>query len=455
MLKTILVIDDEANMRHLLSTLLVKHGYTVDVAGEGMDGLSRIEAKSYDFILCDLKMPVMDGMTFLGKMQERRHTATVIMMSAYGTVDQAIETVKQGAYDYISKPFKVEEILLVLRKAEERERLRRENVQLKAQLDSIDGQRSFGGMVGTSKAMQEVFRLAEKVAAYNTTILITGESGTGKELVARGIHLAGKGKCAPFVAVNCGSIPENLLESEFFGYVRGAFTGADKDKKGLFEEANQGTLFLDEIGELPLDLQVKLLRVLQEQEVRRVGAVKSQIIHVRVLAATNRDMATLVKDGAFREDLFYRLNVINIHVPPLRQHPEDIPVLCRFFLDKFVIRLGIEVQGIAPSAMNLLTQYEWPGNVRELENVLERALILTDKNIILPEHLPESFGAKIQYRRIDDFSGTYSLKEAKIIMEKRLIGRAMEAAGGNKSKASQLLELSYPALLSKLKEYAL
>ncbi len=453
MLKTILVIDDEANMRHMLSTLLTKYGYSVDVAGDGAEGLTRTEQDNYDFILCDLKMPVMDGMAFLCKLQENRHPATVIMMSAYGTVDQAIETVKQGAYDYISKPFKVEEILLVLRKAEERERLRRENVQLKAQLDSIDGQRSFGGMVGKSKALREVFQLAEKVAKYNTTILITGESGTGKELVAKGIHQAGKGKGAPFVAVNCGGIPENLLESEFFGYVKGAFTGADKDKKGLFEEADQGTLFLDEIGELPLDLQVKLLRVLQEQEVRRVGAVKNQAINVRVLAATNKDLAGLVRQELFREDLFYRLNVINVHVPPLRQHKEDIPVFCRFFLDKFVIRLGIQMQGIAPAAMDLLMQYEWPGNVRELENVLERALILTDKNIILPEHLPGQFGATNEHRRIDDFFGTYSLKKAKIIVEKRLIMRAMEYAGGNKSKAALLLELSYPALLSKLKEY--
>ena len=394
MLKTILIIDDEANMRHMLSTLLAKHGYTVDVASDGAAGLSRIEQHRYDFILCDLKMPVMDGMAFLATIQERRYPGTVIMMSAYGTVDQAIETVKQGAYDYISKPFKVEEILLVLRKAEERERLRRENVQLKAQLDSIDSQRSFGGMVGTSKVMKGVFSLAGKVAPYSTTILITGENGTGKELVARGIHLAGKAKDAPFVAVNCGSIPENLLESEFFGYVKGAFTGADKDKKGLFEEADQGTLFLDEIGELPLDLQVKLLRVLQEQEVRRVGAVKSQSINVRVLVATHRDLAALVKQRRFREDLFYRLNVITVHIPALREHLEDIPVLCRFFLDKFVIRLGIQVQGIAPAAMYRLMQYAWPGNVRELENVLERALILTDKDIILPEHLPEQFGAK-------------------------------------------------------------
>jgi len=453
MLKTILIIDDEANMRQMLATLLAKNGYGVEVAVDGAEGLARVGKKDFNFILCDLKMPVMDGMTFLARLQERHHGATVIMMSAYGTVDQAIETVKQGAYDYISKPFKVEEILLVLRKAEERERLRRENVELKERLAAIDGQRSFGGMVGKSKAMEDVFQLAEKVARYNTTVLITGESGTGKELVARGIHRAGKGEGAPWVAVNCGGIPENLLESEFFGYVKGAFTGADRDKKGLFEAAANGTLFLDEIAELPLELQVKLLRVLQEQEVRPVGGLKSQAIKVRVLAATNKDLAALVKAKGFREDLYYRLNVVNIAIPPLRQHKEDIPSLCRFFVDKFALRLGIEVQGIAPAAMDLLMNYEWPGNVRELENVLERALILTEKGIILPEHLPVQFGAKGENRRIDDFLGTYSLKKAKIIMEKRLIQRAMESTGGNKSKAALLLELSYPALLGKLKEY--
>jgi two-component system response regulator AtoC len=439
-------------MRHMLQALLSKQGYTVDVAADGAEGLERLERSVYDFVLCDLRMPGMDGMAFLEQAQ-KLHAVTIIMMSAYGTMDQAIETVKKGAYDYISKPFKLEEILLVLRKAEERERLRQENQQLKSHLQALDGQRSFGSMVGKSKPMQEVFQLAEKVAPYNTTVLITGESGTGKELVARGIHAAGKGDDAPFVAVNCGSIPEHLLESEFFGHVRGAFTGADKDKKGLFEEADQGTLFLDEIGELPLDLQVKLLRVLQEREVRRVGAVKSQRIDVRVLAATNRDLGELVRRNVFREDLFYRLNVLNVEIPPLRRHMEDLPFLCRYFLDTFAVRLGIEVQGIAPAAMDLFMRYQWPGNVRELKNVLERALILTDKNIILPEHLPEQFGAQSQCRRIDDLLGTYSLKEAKIIMEKRLISRAMEATGGNKSKAAQLLELSYPALLSKLKEY--
>lgn len=453
MVKTILVIDDESNMRHMLQALLAKQGYKVDAVGNGAEGLEQMQRTSYDFILCDLKMPVMDGMTFLEQARKAHGTATIIMMSAYGTIDLAIETVKKGAYDYISKPFKLDEILLVLRKAEERERLRQENRQLRAHLDAIDGQRSFGGMVGKSKAMQEVFQLADKVARHSTTVLITGESGTGKELVARGIHAAGKGGGAPFVAVNCGSIPENLLESEFFGYVKGAFTGADKDKKGLFEEADRGTLFLDEIGELPLELQVKLLRVLQEREVRRVGGAKSQAVDVRVLAATNRNLIELVEQGLFREDLYYRLNVLNIEIPPLRKHKEDLPSLCRFFLDTFAVRLGLEVQGIAPAAMELLMQYDWPGNVRELENVLERALILSDKNIILPEHLPGQFGAKDEQRRIDDFLGTYSLKEAKKIMEKRLIGRAMEATGGNKSRAAQLLELSYPALLAKLKEY--
>ena len=449
----ILVIDDEANMRHLLATLLTKQGYAVEAAADGAEGLRLASARDFDFILCDLKMPVMDGMGFLAGMREVGRTATVIMMSAYGTVDQAIETVKLGAYDYISKPFKVEEILLTLRKAEERERLRQENAQLKRQIDAIEGQRTFGGMVGASKAMQEVFRLAEKVAGYSTTVLITGESGTGKELVARGIHRLGRSDARPFVAVNCGGIPENLLESEFFGSVRGAFTGADRDRKGLFEEADGGSIFLDEIGELPAGLQVKLLRVLQEQEVRPVGGVKSRKVDVRVLAATNRDLAVLVEQGAFRGDLYYRLNVVNVHIPPLRQRREDIPLLCRYFLDKHAVRMGMDEQAIAPAAMDLLLAYEWPGNVRELENVIERAMILTDRGVILPEHLPQPCGAKNEGRRLDDFFGTYSLKKAKAIMEARLISRAMEATGGNKTRAAQLLELSYPALLAKLKEY--
>lgn len=449
----ILIIDDEANMRHMLQALLSKQGYHVDIAGDGAEGLERSRQHRYDFILCDLKMPVMDGMAFLDQARQEQCPATIIMMSAYGTVDQAIETVKMGAYDYISKPFKLEEILLVLRKAEERERLRYENQQLRARLQAIDGQGSFGGMVGKSKEMQEVFSFAAKVACYRSTVLISGESGTGKELVARGIHQTAGGQGAPFVAINCGGIPDNLLESEFFGHVRGAFTGADRDKKGLFEVADGGTLFLDEIGELPLELQVKLLRVLQEREVRRVGALKANKVDVRVIAATNKNLADLVELGRFREDLLFRLNVINIHLPPLRQHKEDIPQLSHFLLEKLQLRLGLEGKIIAPAAMDLLMRYDWPGNVRELENVLERALVLSETNSILPEHLPGQVHGQAAKGNADDLQGIYSLKEGKVIMEKQLIQRAMEATGGNKSKAAQLLELSYPALLSKLKEY--
>lgn len=451
--QAVLVVDDEANMQHMLTALLSKHGYRVDVASDGTRAIELMHRSRYDFVLCDVRMPVLDGMEFLQQVQKNGWASTVIMMSAYGTLDLAIETVKQGAYDYISKPFKLEEILLVLRKAEERERLRHENRQLKAHLDAIECQRSFGDMVGKSKAMQDIFQLAGKVAQHSTTVLITGESGTGKELVAKGIHKASAREHQPFVAVNCGSIPENLLESEFFGYARGAFTGADREKKGLFEEANNGTIFLDEIGELPLGLQVKMLRVLQEGEVRRIGALKSQQVDVRVLAATNKNLVDLVDRALFREDLFYRLNVLNIHLPPLRERREDIPLLCHIILHKCSARLGREVQDIAPSAMELLIRYDWPGNVRELENIVERALIIADRNVILPQNLPEQLGGCEERRRIDDLLGTYSLKKAKSIMEKRLIGRAMEATGGNKSKAAQLLELSYPALLAKLKEY--
>lgn len=453
--KNILIIDDEANMRHMLEALLSKQGFHVDVAGDGQEGLELCGQHQYMFILCDLKMPNMDGLGFLEHARTRQITSTIIMMSAYGTVDQAIETVKMGAYDYISKPFKLNEILLVLRKAEERERLRKENQQLRAHLDTIDGLQSFGGLVGKSPIMQEVFQLAQKVAPHGTTVLITGESGTGKELMARGLHKAGQEQSAPFVAINCGSIPEQLLESELFGYNRGAFTGADRDKPGLFETAHRGTLFLDEIGELPMPLQVKLLRILEERRVRRLGATMDREVQVRVLAATNRNLEKMVSEGHFREDLLFRLNVINIRLPPLRQHRDDIPLLCHVLLEKLGIRLGLDMPGIAPDAMNILLHYDWPGNVRELENVLERALILSEKSVITPEQLPEHLTTRNTEKVTDGLVGTYSLKEAKVIMEKRLISRAMDVTCGNKSRAAQLLEISYPALLSKLKEYAI
>ena len=452
---TILLVDDEANMRHMLAALLAKHGYIVAQAADGTAALEMITEQDFDYVLSDVRMPAMDGLELLKRIIEGESSTTVIMMSAYGTAELAIEAMKQGAYDYISKPFKLDEVLLVLRKAQERERLRRENQRLKEELQALDSETAFAGMIGISSAMREVFRLAAKVAKFDATVLVTGESGTGKELIARGIHRLGKGEDAPFVAINCGGVPADLLESEFFGYAKGAFTGADREKKGLFEAADGGTLFLDEIGEMPLDLQVKLLRVLQEGEVRRVGAVYARKVQVRVLAATNRDLQKLVNEGLFREDLFYRLNVFNIHIPPLREHPEDIMPLCVHFLNRLGENMGKQNMRLAPGAQTRLLAHDWPGNVRELKSALERALILAEGHTVQPEQLPPQLGAENMERRLEDFFGTYSLKKAKRMMEKRLIGRALEQCGGNKSRAAELLEISYPALLGKVKDYGL
>ncbi|WPD21572.1 MAG: sigma-54 dependent transcriptional regulator [Candidatus Electrothrix scaldis] len=453
-LKHVLVVDDEENMRHMLSVLLAGEGYQVESAANGKEAIVCLERRSFDFVLCDIRMPEMDGLAFLGAIENLDHGATVIMMSAFGSVDTALEAMKQGAYDFISKPFKVDEVILVLKKAEERERLRRENILLKRKIVELERGAGFGAMIGKSPAMQEVFTLAQKVAEHPTTVLITGESGTGKELVAAGIHAKSGRANKPFIAVNCGSIPENLLESEFFGYKRGAFTGADRDKKGLFEEANKGTLFLDEIGELPPSMQVKLLRVLQEQEIRPVGSAQRKKIDVRILAATARDMSEEVQQGRFREDLFYRINVINIQVPPLRRRSGDIPLLCDYFIKKFKRSLNrSDIEGLSNAALQQLLAYSWPGNVRELENVLERAVILAEGQYIESENFPGNIRESRGVSAHDFLAGVISIKEGKRRVEERLIRHALELTQGNKSQAAQLLEISYPSLLSKIKEY--
>jgi two-component system response regulator AtoC len=451
----ILIIDDEDNMRHMLASVLVRLGYQVESAANGRIGLETLAAHEFDAVLCDIRMPEMDGMEFLRQATAAGISATIVMMSAFGSVDTALAAMRLGAYDYISKPFKADEIELTLHKAEEREGLKRANRELRDKVASLEGECDFGKMVARSKAMQDVFTLAAKVAPHSTTVLITGESGTGKELVAQGIHQRSGRAAGKFVAVNCGGLPENLIESELFGYVKGAFTGADKNKMGLFAEADGGTLFLDEIGELPLSLQVKLLRVLQEGEVQPIGASGPRKVDVRIIAATARDLAQEVGMGLFRQDLFYRLNVVHIVLPPLRERTGDIALLSEFFLKRYVKRLESPVAGIAPSAMTLLLQYAWPGNVRELENVIERAVVLAEKKVVLPENLPDTFGARQNGRRLDDFFGGFSIKQAQKIMETSLIGRALQSTGGNKSKAAELLEISYPSLLSKIKEYGL
>jgi two-component system response regulator AtoC len=433
--------------------LLKKAGYCVDSAFDGQAGLEKVQKQYYEFILCDLKMPVMDGMTFLKTAEKYLEKTTVIMMSAYGTIDTAVDAMKHGAYDYISKPFKTDEVLLSLKKAEEREHLKKENLQLKKRIREIEENYAFGKMIAKSKMMKQIFDLTRKVANYDTTVLIMGESGTGKELIARGIHQEGNRAGSPWIPVNCGGIPENLLESEFFGYKKGAFTGADVNKKGLFEAANKGTLFLDEIGELPLSLQVKLLRVLQEQEVRPIGDSGSKKIDVRVIAATVKDLEKEIKAGRFRQDLFYRLNVVKILIPPLKARIEDIPLLTVHFVDQFKKRFNKKISRISPSLIKLLLQYSWPGNVRELKNLIERAIILSETDELTPEDFPPELNKHQETRIHDNIFDGFSLKEARKITEKLLITKALEATGGNRTRASQLLEISHPSLLSKIKAY--
>ena len=451
--KRLLVIDDEENMRHMLSSMLKKSGYQVYTAASGSEALDMVDQTLYDFILCDLRMPDMNGMEFFEAARDKLWASTVIMMSAYGSIDTAVEAMKKGAYDFISKPFKLDEVLLALKKAEERESLKRENRWLKERIRKIQDDYRFGNMVAKSKDMVAVFKIAEKVAQYDTTVLICGASGTGKELIAQGIHFAGKRAKNPIVPVNCGGIPENLLESELFGYKKGAFTGADSDRKGLFEEADRGTIFLDEIGELPLSLQVKLLRVLQENEIRPVGDSKTKKIDVRVIAATSKNLEDEAKNGTFREDLFFRLNVMPIQLPLLKDRPEDIPILSQHFINRFNISLEKTIKGITPSAMSILLKYHWPGNVRELGNVIERAVVLAEETILVPENFSLDLGEEQEREKVEEFFDGHSLKTAQKILEKRLITKALEATNGNRTKAARILEISHPSLLSKIKTY--
>ena len=449
----LLIIDDEENMRHMLSVVTSKAGYLVTIAENGEQALAIHKKAPFPLILCDLKMPKMNGLQFLKALEGDSEQPIIIMMSAYATIDDAVEAMKSGAYDFITKPFKTAEIQLILEKAVEHLELRAENIRLKARIKELQGAGRFEKIIAQSKIMQSLLQLTEKVARYDTTVLITGESGTGKELIAQGIHQKSERKNKSFIAVNCGSIPENLLESEFFGYIKGAFTGADKDRRGLFEEADGGTLFLDEIGELPLNLQVKLLRVLQEQEIRPVGSVKTQKINVRMITATAKDIEQEVEEGRFREDLFYRLNVLTLELPPLRERKEDIPHLCVHFIALLNKKMNLTIEDITPEAMGILLAREWKGNIRELRNCLERAVIVAETNRIHPADIGE-FGSKSgNNASINELLGTFSLKQAKIIIERNLISGALEACKGNKSMAARMLEISYPSLLAKIKEY--
>jgi two-component system response regulator AtoC len=449
-MRRVLVVDDEENIRLVLRTLLKKNGYEVEVADGGEAALERIDAFGPDVILTDVRMPKMGGLDLLATLKAKQCAATVIVMSAYGNMDLALEAMKAGAYDYVSKPFKPDEIVLALRKAEEREALRRENRALREQ---IRQENEFESILAKSPQMIEVFRTIQKIADFKTTVLVSGESGVGKELVAKAIHARSTRKNAPFVAVNCGAIPENLLESELFGHKKGAFTDANADRRGLFEEATGGTLLLDEIGELPLNLQVKLLRALQEETIRRLGDTKDIKVDVRIITATHRDLGAEAKAGRFREDLFYRINVLPITIPPLRERREDIHLLIDHFLARNNARLGTHIRGFAPDARKLLMDYSWPGNVRELENTIERAMVLADSEILQATDLPERIREALDPVQVQLATGELSIKKTSAAIEEILIRRALTKTKGNRTRAAEILEISHRALLYKIKDY--
>jgi two-component system response regulator AtoC len=448
--RRVLVVDDEENLRLVLRTLLRRNGYEVETAGSGEEALALVDSFGPDVVITDVRMPKMGGLDLLGTLKAKGNDATVIVMSAYGNHDLAIEAMKAGAYDYLQKPFKPDEVVLVLHKAEERESLRRENRALR---EEIRKEHKFEDILAKSASMQDIFRTIAKIAEFKTTVLIAGESGVGKELVARALHRRSSRRGGPFVAVNCGAIPENLLESELFGHKKGAFTDAVQDRRGLFEEASGGTLFLDEIGELPLGLQVKLLRVLEDDTIRRLGESRDIKIDVRIVAATHRDLQTETKAGRFREDLYYRLNVLPIAVPPLRERRDDIPLLIEHFVTRNNGRLGTSIRGLDGEARRLLYEYAWPGNVRELENTIERAMVLAEGELICAVELPERVREARDPVQIQLASGELSVKKTTRIIEEILIRRALQKTKGNRTRAAEILEISHRALLYKIKDY--
>ncbi len=464
----VLIVDDEESLRHMLSLALSTDGYHVWTASSGAEGLEAIKSGDrFDICLTDVRMPGMDGLAFIETGVSLGDRApTFIAMSAYGDEKLALEALRRGAFDYISKPFQPEDLSLKLRLVVERKKLKSasgpEAPSDAPSQTSAKQPSDLSGLITVAPSMKGIIATVRKVANFPTTVLITGETGTGKERIAGSIHSEGKRAGKSFVAINCGAIPENLLESQLFGHMQGAFTDAHHDQPGLFEAANNGTLFLDEIAELPLSLQVKLLRALVEKEIRRVGSTTTIPVDVRVIAATAKPLEALVKEGRFREDLFYRLNVVSIHLPPLRERKEDVPALVHHFLQNLSERLGLACAEVSEEALRILSEYSWPGNVRELENALERALVLSDG------------GTKLTAADLDDRfdhdhasgalpSGLSSLLSSdelslKLILpkvEKLLIHRALERTGGNRSRAASLLGISNRALLYKMKEHAL
>jgi len=443
----ILVVDDEEQMRDLLAKVLERKGYQVSVCGDGAEALAFLEREPVDLVITDVRMPGLNGMEALRAIKELNPEIVVLIMTAFGSIDQAVQAVKEGAYDYINKPFKIDEILLTIEKALAERRLRHEVTTLRQELRT---RYHFENLIGKSRAMQEVFGLIEQVAGSRSTVMVYGKSGTGKELVAKAIHYNSPRSAKAFVAVNCAAIPAELLESELFGHEKGAFTGAIATKVGKFELATGGTLFLDEIGHMRLDLQAKILRALQEREIERVGGTRTIKIDVRILAATNRDLRKAIEEGTFREDLYYRLNVVPITLPPLRQRREDIPLLVEHFIGKYNREFARKVKGFSAGATAALYQYDWPGNVRELENVIERAVALAQSETISLRDLPleiSILGGDV----IEDIQKAgLTLREARSHFERQYILNILDRVQWNQTEAARVLGLHRNTLAWKL-----
>ena len=456
----ILVVDDELSMREFLEFLLTREGYDVTCAANGQEGIAKIEKKDFDLLLCDIRLGDMTGLDVLRAAKRKNPKTVVIMISAYASAETAVEAMNDGAYDYLPKPFDNNELKQAIAKALEVKTLEEEKKHID---DDLKKNMHFGLIVGNSPKMQHIYKMIKQVAKTKTNILITGESGTGKELIAKAIHLQSDRRDKPFVAVNCGGIPETLMESELFGHKKGSFTGASSDKKGLFEIAHKGTLFLDEIGEISIPIQVKLLRAVQTKQFRPVGGNEDISVDVRIISATNRQLEEEVIEGRFREDLFYRLNVIEIKIPPLRERKEDLKALAQHFLEKFSREMGKEITKISSYAIDLLNKYDFPGNIRELENLIERSVALTSTNILLPDSLTLSiYKRKRNQEGKGDDSSDFSninqgvnLDEIMDDIERKYIEKALEITSGNKQKAAQLLGINLRSLRYRIKKLSI
>jgi len=447
----ILVVDDDLGMRDLLEIMLTQEDYEVACCGDPNKALQRVQKEQFDLVITDLKMPKMDGIEFLKQVKEVKPETQVILITAFASGNTALSAMKEGAYDYIEKNFDIDELKRIVHEAMEKKGIKRQEAQfIKDLADDV----AFGGMIGKSREMLKVYGTIKKVSETPANILILGESGTGKELVAKAIHEHSPRKDMPFVVINCGGIPENLLESEFFGYMKGSFTGAFTDKAGLFESANNGTIFLDEIGELPSLLQVKLLRVVQEKTFRRIGGTLDIKVNVRIISATNQNLEDKVKRGSFREDLYYRLNVIPIHLPPLRERREDIPVLTRYFIEKYSQEFAKDIKTISSYALELLMDYPFPGNVRELQNIIERSVALESTNIILPDNL---FIDREQVKNDHPHPAGIpevgiQLNEELAKIERQFIEMALNKTKGSKTKAAELLHVTFDSLRYRIEK---